>query len=855
MKNILLAFFCLVAFTKLSAGNEKQSVSTQEIKTGWKFVQAGKTNWLTASVPGNIHSDLLRNKIIPDPFFGTNEKELQWIGEKDWVYETTFEVDDAILLKNNIELYFYGLDTYAEVTLNDQKILSANNMFRTWNVDAKKLLKKKNTLKIYFLNVFDENMPKYNSAPYRLQAFDNNDQAEIKLNLYSRKAGYHYGWDWGPRLITCGIWRPVVISAWDEIQIDDVQIIQENVSQEKANIKSNLSINSDTEQNVVIKAFVNGNEISSKTSTLQIGANQVALNFTMNNPKLWWPNGLGEHYLYDFEFRIINSNSTVDSKKYKIGIRSIEMVREKDSVGTSFYFNVNGFPLFVKGANYIPQDNLQDRVTPERYRYMIKSAADVNMNMLRVWGGGIYEEDTFYEMCDEYGILVWQEFAFACGMYPSDNDYLLNVRQEVIDNVKRLRNHASLAMYCGNNENEVAWFQWGWKQMYTPEIQKQYEKDYQRLFYEVIPNALKEVDNTRYYHPSSPSASFGNYSVKDGDQHNWSIWHGKEPFEKYNENVARFTSEYGFQSYPEMSTIEKFTKPEDRQLHSEVMLAHQRCMNDARKDKEYGNRLIQTYMERQYNQPKDFENYVYVAQLLQAEGVKIAVEAHRRNMPLSMGTLYWQINDCWPVASWSSIDYYGKWKALHYFIKNVYESIHVAPYLSNNEVNFFIISDKHEAVEAELEIICMDFSGKELFKKEVPVSIKANTSENYLTLAAKELANKNSFSECLVAARIKKGSELISENILYFVPQKELKLPDVNIKVSMVKNDEGYNLELISNALAKNVFLSTPGIETTFSDNYFDLLPNVSKKVSFKTEAEVGDFISKIRYKTLKDSF
>ena len=443
------------------------------------------------------------------------------------------------------------------------------------------------------------------------------------------------------------------MEGWDDFKINNVQVIQKNVSKENAEINSVINVISDSEVSTAVKVNVDGSEYINDNFQLKKGLNKIPVNFKIHKPDLWWTNGLGSHYLYNFNFIVQSENNIADSANLKIGIRSLEVVRKKDSLGRSFYIKLNGYPVFMKGANYIPQDNFQNLVTEKRYEDIIKSAADANLNLLRVWGGGIYENDEFYNLCDKYGILVWQEFMFACAMYPADSSFLYSVKQEVIDNVTRIRNHACLALYCGNNENEISWYQWGWKEKYSPEVQKQYEINMHKLFYETIPDALKETDTTRYYHHTSPSAGFNNIPYSDGDIHYWGVWHGKEPFESFNTNISRFVSEYGFQSYPEISTIKKFSSPEDRQLHSKVMLSHQRCMADDRKDKEYGNRLIQLYMQRQFNEPKDFASYVYVSQVLQAEGDKIAIEAHRRNMPFCMGSAYWQIDDCWPAASWS----------------------------------------------------------------------------------------------------------------------------------------------------------------------------------------------------------
>ncbi|MGA7719746.1 MAG: glycoside hydrolase family 2 protein [Ignavibacteriaceae bacterium] len=857
MNNKLLLLILISVFTHplYCLRTDSTSVIKYELNNNWQFKQHGKNDWHPATIPGCVHTDLLNNKLIPDPFFGTNEKDLQWIGENDWDYKISFNLPEETLKKKNIELVFEGLDTYADVYLNDSLILSADNMFRTWKVNCKDLLKDRNILSVHFNNVFKINLPKWKEAPLRLMAFSNNDQADTMVALYSRKAQFHYGWDWGPRFVTCGIWRSVYIQAWDEFKINDVQIIQKNVSKVNAGINSFINISADKNVNANIKVLVDGNEVKHKYVDLIPGINKIDVDFVLNKPKLWWTNGFGSHYLYTFKYLVSAGNRLCDSKEYKIGIRSLEVVRPKDSLGISFYVRLNGIPVFIKGASYIPQDNFQNRVTNQRYEYMVKSAADAHMNMLRVWGGGIYENDEFYNLCDQYGILVWQEFMFACAMYPTDSMFINSVKHEIVDNVTRLRNHSCVALYCGNNENEISWQQWGWKDLYSNSDREKYENNLHKLFYQEIPEALYETDSTRYYHHSSPSAGFNGVSPTEGDIHYWGVWHGKDPFDNFNKNIARFMSEYGFQSYPEINTIKKYALPEDLQLHSEVMLSHQRCMADNRKDKEYGNRLIQTYMERQYKQPKDFESYVYASQVLQAEGVKIAIEAHRRNMPFCMGTLYWQIDDCWPVASWSSIDYYGNWKALHFYLQKEYGTFLISPLMDKNNLNIYIISDSLEKVNARLKITSMDFNGKEIFSKTYNLSIKANKSDDYLTLSENELTKDNDKSKLFVTAQLMANGKLLTENTYFFYDPKKLELEKPDIKVSSVRNGDGYELTITSNKYAKDVYLSFENINGSFTENYFDLLPGVTKKIEFETRLQIDDFAEKLKIKSLVDSY
>ena len=559
-----------------NTAREVPAVSETAISKGWEYRKGGGQQWAwsAANIPGSIHTDLLKGQKIEDPFFRMNEKAQQWIGESDWEYKTTFMVDEPTFQKEHLQLVFEGLDTYADVYLNDEKILAADNMFRTWEIDVKKQIKQgQNTLRVYFHNVFKVNRPKYDNAPYKLQAFRNNDQADVKLNLYSRKAGFHYGWDWGPRLITAGIWRPVKLRSWGGFKIDNAYYRQHKVNAEVAEISAEFEVSSSTEHTAQLTVSHEGKPLGSKEVSLKPGVNEVVIPITIVKPKLWWTNGLGEQPLYTFEATIQSSQGITDKLNTRIGIRSVEVVRDKDRFGKSMYIKLNGVPVFMKGVNYIPQDNFQNRVTQARYEHIITSAKKANMNMLRVWGGGIYENDIFYNLCDENGILVWQDIMFACGMYPADEAFLENVKNEVIDNVTRLRNHPSIALYCGNNENEISWYDWGWKEKYEEDIQKRYEAALKQLFHQTIPDAIAVVDPDRYYHPSSPMAGIGKSRPKEeGDTHYWGVWHGKEPFENFEKNVSRFVSEYGFQSYPEFNSIKKFSIEEDWDLESSVIV-------------------------------------------------------------------------------------------------------------------------------------------------------------------------------------------------------------------------------------------------------------------------------------------
>ncbi|PYS69255.1 MAG: hypothetical protein DMF73_15115, partial [Acidobacteria bacterium] len=574
-----------------------------------------------------------------------------------------------MLKRANLELVFEGLDTYSNVFLNDQLLISTDNMFRTWRVNFKRLAKPgANTLRILFRSPINEVLPVMARMNYELPA--GNDQGE-KTSPHTRKAPYQYGWDWGPRFVTSGIWRPVFLEAWDDARVADLHIQTREIRADIANVTAEVEVIAAARTNatIVLNNLTN-KTVTRRSLTLTPGTNRVALNITIPHPSLWWPNGLGSHPLYTFKAQLLIKGKPIDEARIRTGLRSLELRRQRDDTGESFTFVINGVPVFAKGGNWIPADSFPSRITKDKYRKLVQSARDTNMNMLRVWGGGIYESNYFYELCDEMGILVWQDFMFGCSLYPADEAFLENVRQEAADNVKRLRNHPSIVIWVGNNEIESGWFHWGWKERFPASLWD----DYRKIFYGVLPDVCASLDPSRPYWPSSPSSNLKDdpESQKMGDLHYWQVWHASAPFAEYEKQFPRFMSEYGFQSFPQLETVATYTEPADREVSSPVMMVHQRHPR--------GNQLIREYMLREYPEPKDFESFLYVSQVLQAEGIKIGAEHLRRIMPHNMGSLFWQIDDCWPVASWSSIDYTGRWKALQYYARRFYNDILISPH-------------------------------------------------------------------------------------------------------------------------------------------------------------------------------
>ena len=859
-KQILFGLLAISSLILLSCSNEKADNDIIKLDSNWKFKAVNDSIWLPAKVPGSVHTDLIDNEIIDDPYYRLNELDVQWIDKQNWEYCTNFGISREILNRDVIEILFKGLDTYATVYLNGNKIVTTDNMFMEWKVNCNPyLVEGENKLRIVFQSPIEVGLKKRDALGFWLPGAEN-DQSERgevgdkKTCVFTRKAQYHYGWDWGPRLVSIGIWQPVIIKAWDVAEFTALQIVQKSLDNKKAELLLKTEINAVKDTKLSLSIQLDNQIVASQSINLEKGNNKLSLPLGISNPELWWTNGLGKQNLYNIKVEIKDNFRILSSKEENIGLRTLKLIQTPDSAGSSFYFELNGRPIFAKGANYIPQDVFLNRVSDTDYVNIILSAADANMNMIRIWGGGIYEKEIFYDLCDKYGILVWQDFMFACAMYPGNDEFLKNVEQEAIQIVKRLRNHPCLALWCGDNEILIAWNRWGWQEQ-SLECQDSTYLDtiwhaYDTVFHHILPGIVKKYDPKTPYWASSPSAGFGvPEDGKSGDRHYWGVWWAKEPFEKYKEEIPRFMSEYGFQSFPEYNSVKKYTIPDDHDIYSEVMKSHQRSS--------IGNATIEEYMNRDYHKPKDFEMFLYVNHVLQAEGIKTAIEAHRRNMLYCMGSLYWQLNDCWPVASWSGIDYYGNWKALHFFAKKAMANILVSPVTdSTNNTQIFVISDELENIEAILKVNIITFSGDTVFTENKYVTIPSNSSNKFFSNDFSDY--RNDFNQLVLNTKLEsKNGDIISENNLYFLPVKDLTLPKPEIEYTLRKEGKGFVVEISTKNLAKNIFLSLPDIDCKWSDNYFDLLSENSKEVFFipKKDMSIEEIRNYLLIHTINNSY
>lgn len=856
--SLVLFFLALGSILFFSCNHQyKGTFSDISMDESWYFHRSLDTNWLPAAVPGNIISDLMINKMIADPYFRTNINSVQWVEQEDWEYLKTFNITKDVLNQDVIELLFEGLDTYADVYLNDSLIIRSDNMFREWRVDCKNLLKlQSNKLRIYFHSPLKVGLEKQKKLNYKLIIEDEKAAEGKQTSVFTRKASFQYGWDGGPRLVTSGIWRNVHLLAWSAAKIENIYFRPIQVTSKLAIYNAEVIIRSVTDQHLRLELVVNNrNAIAATDIALKKGINTKSLSFTINDPKLWWTNGLGKPTLYDLTVKLSRDEELLDVKKEKLGIRKIEFVSQLDSLGTSFYFKVNDIPVFMKGANYVPNDILTNLNKIERLRQIISSAQIANMNMIRVWGGGIYEDQKFYDFCDEKGILVWQDFMFSSSLQPGDSAHLENIHQEAIDNVTRLRNHPSLALWCGNSEIQENWTELDWKNDYPAKISNQLWKDYDSIFNHILPEVVKNLDPKTSYISTTPMITNNKKSgTFSGDQHDWSVWYNGAPIEDYDMNIGRFVSEFGMQSLPSLSSIKKFTSTSDLYLGSEVLNLRQCNILSFDTFEINGNDLICRYCNDNYGTSNDFETIDYLSQVMQAEALKIAIESHRRARPHCMGTLYCQLDDCWPAISWSTIDYYNHWKLSHYTVSDAFAPIIVVPVHEGNLINIYGISDIMKSTDAILLAKLIDFHGKTWFVNQVPVKINANSSEILLSIHDSEMLKNVDLKSCCLVVQINQPNNTLAQNILYFSKPKELILPKAIIDLSVNEAVSGYNLVLKSDVLVKNVGLETRSKQCEFADNNFDLLPGKRTKVNIHYNGTREEFLKDLKVNSINNS-
>jgi beta-mannosidase len=784
-------------------------MKTQSLTGVWQFRQAGTEEWLAATVPGGVHTDLLALGRIPDPFVGDNEKRVAWVAEADWEYRYPFTAAPELLNQPQIWLICDGLDTLATVRLNGRELGRAENMFRQYRWDVKSMLKEgANELVIAF-----DSPVRYAAQKQAVRVMPGVSQA-IVGGPYVRKAPCHFGWDWGPQLPPIGIWKDVRLEGYAGARIEEVHLRQKH-SRGKATVSARVAVQEwdAAPRSAVMRIVAPDGKIFEASA--KVKKEEANLKVVIHNPQLWWPNGYGEQPLYQVSIELREGEVALDQRDYQLGLRTIELRQKPDKWGRSFTFVVNGQPIFAKGSDWIPADSFPTRISDAYLEGLIRSAAETHQNMLRVWGGGFYEEERFYDLCDRYGILLWQDFIFSCSIYPfNDAEFVENIRVEVAENVRRLRHRASLALWCGNNEMEQGWVEWNWK---APEL-KDMKKAYDKFFHRTLHTWCNAEDPDHVYWPSSPSSNtpFENPNGQvQGDAHYWDVWHGRKPFTAYRNQYPRFMSEFGFQALPPLATIRTYADESEWNMTSYIMERHQK--NDS------GNSLMVGQMLDTFRLPKDFESLVYLSMVLQAEGIRYGVEHWRRFPKRVSGILYWQLNDCWPVASWSSLDYFGRWKALHYAARRFYAPLMMSIEDKPTEQNVFVTSELREAWKGSVRWSLETLDGKVLETGEETVKAASFEATEVCRLDFAKQLNDDLRREAVFVAELCQKEKVVARQTAFFVPTKHLSLADPSISAQTRVEDGQVIIELSARSLARLVEVALEGADVVFSDNYFDL--------------------------------
>lgn len=797
----------------------------EELCKGWTMREEGAGESLPASVPGSVYNDLLINQKMEDPYFRDNELSALRLMEKDYEYATRFSVSEELLSEEKVLLKFHGIDTVADICLNGVQLGHVENMHRTWEFPVKSLLLPEgNELKVLlrspteFIRKANEKSPIPGSGD-AMAGFP-----------HLRKAHCMFGWDWGPRLPDAGIWKKVELIGFSEARIDGVYITQRHEPE-----KVTLTFDVDVErigQEAVRRFGRDAKWLEGLSYSVAVtdpsgcrflrSQEQAEQGLTIERPQLWWPNGYGEQPLYRIEvFLKDERGEALDSWTGRIGLRTMRLHREKDAWGEQFCHEVNGVKIFAMGADYIPEDNILSRVTPERTYDLLCQARDAHFNCIRVWGGGYYPDDAFWDACDELGLIVWQDFMFACAVYDLTEEFEENIVAEFIDNIKRIRHHASLGLWCGNNEMEMFVDQGGYW------INRPSQKsDYVKMYEYILPKVCRRYDPNTFYWPASPSSGGAFDCPNDenrGDVHYWDVWHGNKPFTEYRKFYFRYVSEFGFQSFPSLKTCETFTLPEDRNIFSYVMEKHQRNSS--------ANGKIMNYMEQTFLYPGSFDTVLYASQLLQAEAIRYGVEHFRRNRGRCMGTVIWQLNDCWPVASWSSIDYCGRWKALHYCAKRFFAPVllsceeegiltqdtnpNAEPYEVKKSIRLNVANESMQPVTVTVKWALRDADARPLREGSREVTVEPLSA---LWLDKEEMGDADLRNHYVSYDCFCEG-ERISGGTALFVAPKQFLFRDPHLKARV----EGDEIVVTADAYARSVEILNEAEDMLLSDNYFDM--------------------------------
>lgn len=822
MKLILFFLTSMVLSITLAQQNPEQKIE-------WEFFHPIKKIWIKAGTHGSVQEKLIETGELPDPFFGLNESSFSWVEEHNWVFKAQLLLTEEQLSKEFVELYFPGVDTYAEVFINETKIGFCENAFRPYSFDIKSFAKLgMNELKLVFISPVNFHAENYKNATYKLPA--PNDVHPIAIAPYTRKPQYQFGWDWALRMNTIGLLKPLELYSYNDFRIIGKNIQTLSIDKDIAKLKVELYLSHPAKS--ANKTVVSENLLFDPIP-ITVGQRFVSKELEVNHPKLWWPRGQGEAYLYADNWMVKSGSELVSQTGvFKYGIRVSDLRMDADQWGTMHEVSINNRPIFCKGGDYIPQDIFPARVKDEDLRRMVENMAAANFNMVRVWGGGYYPDEAFFQACDEMGIMVWQDFMFACAMYPGDEAFLKNVEQEFRYQIPRIASHPSVVLFNGNNEVDVAWKNWGFQVKYLlyGESAKTIEESYVKLFKKLLPSVLKEYTVIPYSH-TSPLSNWGKDEFYNhGSQHYWGVWHGKDPMGDFGKKIGRFNAEYGFQSFPEYATIGKFAPRDQWDLDAAVMKSHQKSY--------VGNGMILKHARLLFGEPSSFEDFVYYSQLTQATAVSMAVNGHRLDFPRCMGTLYWQVNDCWPAPTWSSMDYYWNWKALHYWVKEDYKDLTVLSRKTKEGISeYYLVNDTPDSLEILLTTELFDLSGKKKIGKQKKLFLPPFSKAKMDLSGIMKAENKEN---CMLIFNWQASGDLIGSRSYSILPEsyKSITPDEVELKLQITDPVRHKGVIFIKNStFLRNCWLFSSRSGLHLKTNFMDLLPG-EHQIEFEYDAD-----------------
>lgn len=803
---------------------------------------------MDAKVPGTVLAQMLDDGKAEDPYWRINEYQVRELFRKDYVYSHCFTVPDSVLNSDEVTLVFEGIDTIGDIYLNGNHLASVMDMHRTWRFNVKSGLLRENELRVYLHSPIE-----YIDEKSRNSDVTYSSTGSMSGNGFIRKAHYMFGWDWGPQLPDAGIFRNVYLEYANIAKLEDVHICQFH-KDGNVTVRVECPVTSFDHSDTQIKVCIAEPEGRVFAQQVQ-GSADSCVSLEITDPKLWWPNGYGQQPLYRVTVTLLCGGEVLEEWSHNIGLRTVTVSTQKDQWGNEFAFVVNGQRIFGMGANYIPEDNILSRVNPQRSGRLIRDCAAANFNCIRIWGGGYYPDDYLYDACDRYGILVWQDMMFACNVYELDDQFEENIIAETIDNVKRIRHHACLALWCGNNEMEWLWDGGGRLKGHHP----RYKADYIKIFEMILPRVTKKYDGQTFYWLSSPSSGGAFDDPNDwnrGDNHYWDVWHANKPFTEYRNYHFRFCSEFGFQSFPHKKTIDGFSLPEDRNIFSEVMESHQKNGQ--------ANTKIFSYISQYYKYPKDMENIAYISQILQLKAIQYGVEHWRRNWGRCMGAIYWQLNDCWPVASWASIDYHGRWKALHYGAKRFYGR-YIASACEEEElstrITYHVLNESFQKRNAALEIALIDTDFSVLHRECMEVASDAFEMKAVREIDfAQWIKDDDQRKRVIARYRLLEDGQCVSTGCTMFAKPKYFKYRAPVYETKVQEKEDRFEITIRTDTFANYVELYLSDMDCVFSDNYFDITDENGAVVNIMKSELPADMTAdavkdQLRMKSVAESF